>query len=175
MWPARSGLRRILPTPSAAPVVRRSAAEGVSGEFECTILSNGWFEVGLAVKNKARRTQRSGRLCRNSKRARRRCKMSTESLPSKPPVEAYSDEEFQVVVDHIHKVGWKVDDFEERAEKRIDRKGRGPHCPECEMKPAGVKERSVHGDWGQVQHYRCLRCEHEFQGVRRYMYEDDDE
>ena len=75
--------------------------------------------------------------------------MSTESLPSKPPVEAYSDEEFQVVVDHIHKVGWKVDDFEERAEKRIDRKGRGPHCPECEMKPAGVKERSVHGDWGR--------------------------
>ena len=101
--------------------------------------------------------------------------MSTDTQPAKPPVEAYSDDEFQVVVDHIHDVGWKVDDFEERAKQRIDRKGRGPHCPECGMKPAGMKEVDRHGDWGQVKHYECLRCGAEHQGARRHMYTDEDD
>lgn len=102
------------------------------------------------------------------------CEMSAESLPSKPAVEAYTDEEFDVVVERA-RGQWRVDDPEERARELISgKKGRGPHCPECEMKPAGMKEVKRNGDYGQFKKYECLQCGATHRGVRRYMYEDDE-
>ncbi len=100
----------------------------------------------------------------------------TDTRSVHPSFDEYTDEEMEIILEHNRQVTWRVDDIEEWTRKRLEgKKGRGPHCPECEMKPGGVKEVDRHGDWGQVQHYQCLRCDHEFSGVRRYMYTDEDE
>lgn len=102
------------------------------------------------------------------------CGTEGERSVNHPPIAAYSDEEFEVIVEDM-RGGWKVDDPVEEARARIagDR-GHGPHCESCEMKPAGVTTFSTDNrlDWGQLTWYRCLRCGTEQLRARRSVLSD---
>lgn len=94
---------------------------------------------------------------------------NTSESPNRYTPEDYTRKELKVVKERFHKRF--VDDREEAAKEHINGpKGKGPCCPECNMKPAGLREVSKVGDWGQLQHYRCLQCDHEFSGKIRDMY-----
>lgn len=92
-----------------------------------------------------------------------------------PPVAAYSDAELQVIIDD-QRGRYGVDDPEAAAKQRIrSRKGRGPDCEECGMKPAGLRTFSKHtrSDWGRRTWYRCLRCGTEQLRARRRFCTDE--
>ena len=64
----------------------------------------------------------------------------------KPLLEAYSLDEFAVVVDRAD-VRYVGTDPEDRARNLITgKKGCGPHCKECSMKPAGMTTVRIAGD-----------------------------
>jgi len=98
----------------------------------------------------------------------------TSTHAPKPSLDAYSPDEFAVVVDRAD-VPYVDTDPEDRARNLITgKKGRGPHCDKCGMKPAGMETAQTAGDWGQLEQYECLRCGNTQSGKRRHLYEDTD-
>ena len=99
--------------------------------------------------------------------------MSSTHTPH-PPLDAYSPEEFAVVVDRAD-VPYVDATPEDRARSLITgKKGRGPHCEDCGMKPAGMQVVRTEGDWGQLERYECLCCGNKQSGKRRRQYGDSE-
>ena len=90
--------------------------------------------------------------------------MAGTRQPVHPPREAYSEEEFAYIVDRVREVlpdTPSQDDVpvEQAAAMIRGPKGRGPHCGECGMKPAGMEivGTEIFG-WRRMRRYQCVRC-----------------
>jgi hypothetical protein len=90
--------------------------------------------------------------------------MAGTRQPVHPPREAYSDEEFGYIVDRVREVlpetlPQGTVPVEQAAAMIRGPKGRGPHCGDCGMKPAGMEiiGTEIFG-WRRMRRYRCVRC-----------------
>ncbi|MHC3381668.1 hypothetical protein [Haloarcula sp. H-GB5] len=81
-----------------------------------------------------------------------------------PDKQTYTEEQYQTIVDSAPAC---LSDPSEWADNRIAKFDEDPSCPECGMGPAGLRDVTGSGDWGQLKTWYCRHCENRFNAGRR--------
>jgi len=83
--------------------------------------------------------------------------------------EDYTEDEIDTIRNRIQTRPYS--NGQEDVEKRINSfEGKGPECPKCGMKPAGISMLRSQHVWNQLTRYRCIRCLSEFIGKKKHLY-----